>query len=105
MQDRHGVVTRDPVTGSWRFVFESSRGELGEREATLLPCAVLERLGTDPARTLFVAGSASDVPGARGVGMPVFWHNRVGLPPLTSCGDLARPEFEEKSLEPLPALF
>ena len=67
--------------------------------------AVLHRLGTDPARTLFVAGSASDVPGARGVGMPVYWHNRVGLPPLTNRGDLARPEFLEKSLEPLAALF
>jgi hypothetical protein len=44
VQDRHGVVTRDPVTGEWRFVFESSRGEIGEREVTLLPCAVLERL-------------------------------------------------------------
>lgn len=44
LQDRHGVVTRDPVTGEWRFVFESSRGEVGEREVTLLPCAVLERL-------------------------------------------------------------
>jgi hypothetical protein len=44
VQDRHGVVTRDPITGQWRFVFESSRGEIGEREATLLPCAALERL-------------------------------------------------------------
>lgn len=44
LHDRHGVVTRDPVTGQWRFVFESSRGQLGEREATLLPCALLERL-------------------------------------------------------------
>ena len=43
-QDRHGVVARDPVTGEWRFVFESSRGEVGEREATLLPCALLERI-------------------------------------------------------------
>ena len=44
VQDRLGVVTRDPLTGGWRFVFESSRGELGEREATLLPGQVLERL-------------------------------------------------------------
>ena len=44
VQERHGVVTRDPVTGEWRFVFESSRGALGAREATLLPCALLERL-------------------------------------------------------------
>jgi len=63
--------------------------------------AVLEKLGTKPARTLFVAGSASDVPGAKAVGMPVYWHNRVGLPPR----DDARPDFLEKSLEPLARLF
>jgi 2-haloacid dehalogenase len=63
--------------------------------------AVLQKLGTPPERTLFVAGSASDVPGARAVGMPVYWHNRVGLPPR----DDARPDFLEKSLEPLAGLF
>ena len=59
--------------------------------------AVLKMLGTDPARTLFVAGSAADVPGAKGVGMPVFWHNRMGLQPI----DDARPDFGAASLEPL----
>lgn len=59
--------------------------------------AVLRLLGTAPARTLFVAGSAADVPGATGVGMPVFWHNRMGLPPV----DAARPDFVAASLEPL----
>lgn len=59
--------------------------------------AVLAELGTDPARTLFVAGSASDVPGAKGVGMPVYWHNRIGLPPR----DDARPDALETSLLPL----
>lgn len=44
IQDRLGIVTRDPLTGEWRFVFESSRGSIGEREATLLPGQVLERL-------------------------------------------------------------
>ncbi len=62
--------------------------------------AVLQRLGTRPERTLFVAGSASDVPGAKAVGMPVYWHNRVGLPPR----DDAQPDFLEKSLEPLAEL-
>jgi 2-haloacid dehalogenase len=59
--------------------------------------AVLAQLGTDPARTLFVAGSAADVPGAKGCGMPVYWHNRMGLPPL----DHDRPDFSASSLHPL----
>lgn len=63
--------------------------------------AVLEKLGTAPERTLFVAGSASDVPGAKAVGMPVYWHNRVGVPPR----DDARPDFLERSLDRLGELF
>jgi len=63
--------------------------------------AVLQRLGTCPERTLFVAGSASDVPGAKALGMPVYWHNRVGLAPR----DDAQPDFLEKSLVPLAGLF
>ena len=59
--------------------------------------AVLARLGTEPARTLFVAGSAADVPGAKGVGMPVYWHNRMRLAPL----DAARPDYMEQSLTEL----
>ena len=59
--------------------------------------AVLAQLGTAPARTLFVAGSAADVPGAKGVGMPVYWHNRMGLP----AHDGAAPDFMETSLRPL----
>ncbi|MDX2205643.1 MAG: HAD-IA family hydrolase [Hyphomicrobiaceae bacterium] len=61
--------------------------------------AVLQALGTAPERTLFVAGSASDVPGARSVGMPVYWHNRIGLTPREG----ARPDALETSLVPLIA--
>lgn len=39
----------------------------------------IEELGATPARTLFVAGSPADVSGAAAVGMPVYWHNRLGL--------------------------
>jgi 2-haloacid dehalogenase len=59
--------------------------------------AVLQRLGTRPERTLFVAGSASDVPGAKSVGMAVYWHNRIGLAPR----DDIKPDFLEATLEPL----
>lgn len=63
--------------------------------------AVLTALGTAPERTLFVAGSASDVPGAKGVGMPVYWHNRIGLSPR----DDARPVHLEPTLDKLADLF
>src|SRR6185436_9836577 len=58
---------------------------------------VLAKLGTAPQRTLFVAGSAADVLGAKGVGMPVYWHNRMGL---AAVGD-AKPDFAERSLTPI----
>ena len=63
--------------------------------------AVLGKLGTRPERTLFVAGSASDVPGAKAVGMPVYWHNRAGLP----LRDDATPDHHERSLDALGRLF
>lgn len=63
-------------------------------------CAALEAMGAEPERTLFVAGSASDAPGAKGVGMPVYWHNRIGLPAFAG----AKPDFMEGSLDALPAL-
>ena len=56
----------------------------------------LERLGHEARNVLFVAGSASDVPGAAAVGLPVFWHNRrrvpasdVGVTPLGVAESLA----------------
>lgn len=62
---------------------------------------VLTALGTAPERTLFVAGSASDVPGAKGVGMPVYWHNRIGLSPR----DDTPPDHLEPTLHRLGDLF
>ena len=58
---------------------------------------MLARLGTAAERTLFVAGSASDVPGAKGAGMPVYWHNRMALAPVGN----AVPDYTERSLTPL----
>jgi 2-haloacid dehalogenase len=63
--------------------------------------AVLKALGSDPARTLFVAGSAADVPGAMAVGMPVFWHNRAMLPAV----DGVKPLRMARSMTPILELF
>lgn len=57
----------------------------------------LERLGTAPRRTLFVAGSAADVPGASTLGMPVYWHNRIGMTAQSSVA----PAYHERSLDRL----
>ena len=59
--------------------------------------AVLKALNAEPARTLFVAGSTADVPGARAAGMTVYWHNRIGLKAI----DNAVPDFTEGSLHRL----
>lgn len=60
----------------------------------------LKELGAAPERTLFVAGSSADVPGASGVGMPVYWHNRIGL----TAVDAVKPDHLERSLDPLVQL-
>jgi 2-haloacid dehalogenase len=52
-------------------------------------------MNMDPARVLFVAGSAADVPGAMALGMPVYWHNRIGVKAE------AKPLYHERSLDRL----
>jgi 2-haloacid dehalogenase len=39
----------------------------------------LDELGIAAEKALFVAGSAYDLVGANGIGMPVFWHDRIGM--------------------------
>jgi 2-haloalkanoic acid dehalogenase type II len=39
----------------------------------------IEEIGKPPERILYVAGSPYDVRGAAAAGMPVYWHNRIGL--------------------------
>ena len=58
------------------------------------------RLGVQPSHALFVAGSPGDITGAAGVGMRVWWHNRLRLP----LGEHQAPFAEVDSLEPLLAL-
>ena len=39
----------------------------------------IEEIGEVPERIMYVAGSPYDVCGAAAAGMPVYWHNRIGL--------------------------
>lgn len=57
----------------------------------------IQRLGVPAERVLFVAGSRYDIPGAGGLGMPVWWHNRVHM----DRGDLPAPLAEHDRLTPL----
>jgi len=45
--------------------------------------AIVE-LGVTATRCLFVAGSAYDLFGARNLGMPAYWHDRIGMEPPQS---------------------
>jgi 2-haloacid dehalogenase len=58
----------------------------------------LEELGVTPQEALFVAGSAYDLVGAVGIGLPVYWHDRIGMemPPGAPT-----PLCREQSLGPL----
>jgi 2-haloacid dehalogenase len=58
----------------------------------------LQRLQCAPMSVLFVAGSATDVPGASAVGMPVFWHNRKRLSPVDTH---LQPRYVSDSLWPV----
>jgi 2-haloalkanoic acid dehalogenase type II len=50
----------------------------------------LAELGHEAQQVLFLAGSPSDIAGAHGTGMPVVWHNRIGLPrPASTPGLVA----------------
>lgn len=57
----------------------------------------LERLGLPAERVLFVAGSRYDILGAGGVGMPVWWHNRIHM----DRGGMPAPLAEHDRLTPL----
>jgi 2-haloacid dehalogenase len=59
----------------------------------------LADLGLPGERVLFVAGSAYDIQGATAAGMPVWWHNRIGM---SSPSSAPEPVAEHNSLRTLP---
>jgi 2-haloacid dehalogenase len=58
----------------------------------------LAELGAEPQDCLFVAGSAYDLSGAGGLGLPAFWHDRIGMP---MPPDAPPPRWHCRTLHPL----
>jgi len=44
VQSRRGTITRDPLTGTWRFIFASGQRDNGDIALELLPCGMLNQL-------------------------------------------------------------
>jgi 2-haloacid dehalogenase len=62
----------------------------------------LDELGLAPSRCLFVAGSAYDLFGTSKVGLPTFWHDRIGMTPPPNAPE---PIAHHRSLYPLLELM
>ncbi|HZS81269.1 MAG TPA: HAD-IA family hydrolase [Stellaceae bacterium] len=60
----------------------------------------LAELGVEPSRCLFVAGSAYDLFGTAAIGLPTFWHDRIGMTPPEGA---PRPLAHHRTLHPLVA--
>ncbi len=59
----------------------------------------IEELKVDPQRCLFVAGSAYDLIGTANVGLPTYWHDRIGM---TAPEGVPAPLAHESTLISLP---
>jgi 2-haloacid dehalogenase len=58
----------------------------------------MRELGAAPSRCLFVAGSAYDLFGTSKVGLPTYWHDRIGMMPPRNAPE---PIAHHRSLYPL----
>ena len=62
----------------------------------------LDSLGVSAERCLFVAGSPYDLFGTKKLGLPAYWHDRIGM---TAPQDVPAPIWHEKTLTPLLAVL
>lgn len=72
-----GQMTARQVSTRFEVVVTAERAGYYKPNPWIYGKALAE-LGVVAERTLFVAGSPFDVRGASAVGMPVYWHNRIG---------------------------
>ena len=94
-----GQLAAARVPAPFRVVVTAERA--GRYKPDPLPYRLaLDELGVDAERCLFVAGSAYDLFGTARVGMPTWWHDRIGMPLPT---DAPAPLAHHRTLNPLVA--
>ena len=95
-----GRIAADCVGVSFTTVVTSERAGFYKPDPHPYRLALSE-LSVDASRCLFVAGSAYDLVGTAAVGLPAYWHDRIGM---TAPPDAPAPLIHEASLDRLPAL-
>ncbi len=86
--------------GSFELVMSAERAGAYKTDPRAY-LAALDALRLPAQGVLFVAGSAHDVPGAGGVGMPVYWSNR---PRQNAPAGSPAPLYDEPDLSLLPEI-
>jgi len=92
--ERLGRIAADCVGVPFTTVVTSERAGFYKPDPHPYRLA-LNELSVDASRCLFVAGSAYDLVGTAAVGLPTYWHDRVGMaapegapPPLVHAASL-----------------
>lgn len=76
--ERLGVDAAAKIGVAFDVIVTAERAGCYKPDPGIYELAIRE-IGEAPERILYVAGSPYDVRGAAAAGMPVYWHNRLGL--------------------------
>jgi 2-haloalkanoic acid dehalogenase type II len=78
--ERLGRIAADRLGVDFRVIVTAERAGFYKPDPRPYSLA-LQELGTSPEDCLFVAGSAYDLTGTARLGMPTYWHDRIGMTP------------------------
>lgn len=96
-----GRIAADCTGGRFDVLVTAERAGVYKPDPHAYRLALAE-LGVPPGRCLFVAGSAYDLVGTAAVGLPTYWHDRIGMTkPPEAPGPLAH----HRDLGPLAELI
>jgi 2-haloalkanoic acid dehalogenase type II len=98
--ERLGRVAADRTGGRFDVLVTAERAGVYKPDPGAYRLALAE-LGVAPECCLFVAGSAYDLVGTAAVGLPTYWHDRVGM---TAPEGVALPLARHDTLRPLLGL-